>query len=236
VAAGFAAAMLAGVLVALAARSLGEWERGHGWERALMLAVNGVDHGTAFDWVMLTLPWLGTHWSLLPIMIVLVLWLLLVRRRLDLALHLAVVEAGAMAMNPLTKWIFQRPRPELWELRGQFAWSSYPSGHAIASVAILFTLAILLRRERGWRWPPWLAAALAIPILYSRVYLGVHWPTDVIGGTLMGAVWLAATLRAFAIPARAPAAGGLTAPRAPASIPSRGDFPDLTGRAPGRPG
>jgi undecaprenyl-diphosphatase len=67
----------------------------------------------------------------------------------------------------------------------------------VASIATLFTVAIVLHRERGWRWPFAVASAILLISLYSRLYLGVHWPTDVIAGLVMGVVWLGATLAAF---------------------------------------
>lgn len=194
---GWVAAALIGVVYALWLRGTGDWSTGLPWERDVMLALHAVPHPLVVDRVMLTLPWIGTHFTLAPLVGVAVLWLAW-RRRWDVALHLLVVEIGAWIVNPGLKRLFGRPRPELWEWRGQFAWSSYPSGHAIAAVAVVLTAAILLRRERGWRWPIWLALALAAINLYSRIYLGVHWPTDVIGGVLIGGTWLVATLLAFA--------------------------------------
>jgi undecaprenyl-diphosphatase len=78
-----------------------------------------------------------------------------------------------------------------------YRWASYPSGHAILTVALYFTIALQLRHARGWRWPFVVAAAIVLITCYSRVYLGVHWPTDLIGGLLIGVVWLAGTWRAF---------------------------------------
>jgi undecaprenyl-diphosphatase len=64
-------------------------------------------------------------------------------------------------------------------------------------VAVPFTVALLLHRELGWRWPFPAAAALLIVTVYSRLYLGVHWPSDVIVGLMIGMVWLLATYRGF---------------------------------------
>lgn len=152
---------------------------------------------TSFDWVMLGLPWLGTNLTLLPLIAAFSLWAWLAKARPDIALHLMVTTLGGLAMNAALKDLFSRPRPELWQHRGQYQWSSYPSGHAIVCVAVYFTIALMLYRERHWRWPFAAASVLLVVILYSRLYLGVHWPTDVLGGLVIGAVWLFATEHAF---------------------------------------
>lgn len=172
-----------------------DWNLGLPWERALLL---GLDHdrGGIIDAVLLVVPWFGTNFSLLPVAWI-AAYVVFKRGRGDLALHVVVTQLGALTLNQLPKFLFDRDRPHLWAHRGQYAQASYPSGHMIASVAILFTFAVLLHRERGWRWPYVVAAAILGISLYSRLYLGVHWPSDVIAGLAMGAVWLAATLKAF---------------------------------------
>ena len=193
---GYVAAALAGAAYGALVRARGDWNDGQGWERAVLEAFH-TSLPTLLDVTMLVLPWLGTNITLIPALLGAAIWLDRWRRRRDLAVHLLVVEAGSYTVNPLLKVIFDRDRPDLWEKRGQFAWSSYPSGHAIASVAVLLTIAWLLWRERGWRWPWAVAAALLLVSLHSRLYLGVHWPSDVVGGVLVGAIWLGATMAAY---------------------------------------
>jgi undecaprenyl-diphosphatase len=177
-------------------RAQGDWNVGLPWERALMLSIDRTVP-TWVDWIMLSLPWLGTNLTLAPIIAVVSLWLWLKKGRRDLAVHLVVAVLGGLAMNAILKDVFNRPRPDLWPHRGQFAWTSYPSGHAIVGVAIYFTIARMLLRERGWRWPFVVAFVQLGITLYSRIYLGVHWPTDVIGGILLGLAWLISLEIAF---------------------------------------
>jgi undecaprenyl-diphosphatase len=212
---GYLAAVLLGIAVAAYLRRTGDWSAGLPWERRFLLRLHA-QLPAALDQLMLVLPWLGTNITILPLVIGAAAWLVVRRRRADLALHLLVVQIGSWTLNPLLKALYDRPRPHLWEQRGQHAWSAYPSGHAIASISVLFTIAILLYRERGWRWPFWVLVPLVAVSLYSRLYLGVHWPTDVLAGIVLGIIWLATTLRAF--------------PAAPASRQAPVTIPDTVGR------
>lgn len=194
--AGFAAAYIAGVLFALVVRSQGDWSQGLAWERDLLYAVHP-PLPAPLDFAMLVFPWFGTNISLMPVIGCIVIWLWVKKRRVDLAMWLMVVQLGSWALNPSLKASFDRVRPDLFPKRGWFGWTSFPSGHAIASISVLFTLAIMLHRERGWKWPYLVAAIVASGSAYSRIYLAVHWPTDVIGGLIVGAVWLWACYRSF---------------------------------------
>lgn len=189
-----------GIIIALLAKSSGDWNEGLAWERELLESMH-VTLPRALDTLLLIVPWFGTNITLLPLVLAAAALLVWRFQRREIALQLVVVNVGGWLLTFALKIMFERARPELWEHRGQFAHAAFPSGHAIASIAVLFTVAMLLRRELGWRWP-YLAAALLLAInLYSRLYLGVHWPTDVIAGVLVGSVWLAITLRVFRIAA-----------------------------------
>jgi membrane-associated phospholipid phosphatase len=194
--AGLVLAAVVGALFALLVQSQGDWRVGLPWERALMLSIDRTVP-TFIDWIMLSLPWLGTNLTLFPIVAAVSLWLWRKKGRGELALQLMVVVVGSLLLNVALKNVFDRPRPELWEHRGQYAWASYPSGHAIVGVAAYFTIARMLLRERGWRWPFVAATLMLAIVLYSRLYLGVHWPTDVIGGIVLGVVWLVVVELAF---------------------------------------
>ncbi len=199
VVAGYCLALGSGILLALLLAAGGDWNEGSGWERAILREVHAATLPRAFDHMMLILPWLGTNWTTLPIAVALALWLVLRKGRWDLAIPLIVIQAGSNTLNAIIKHIAWRERPDLWVKRGQFAWPSYPSGHAIATMSVVLFLAILLVRERGMKWAPVALAPLVLLVLYSRLYLGVHWPTDVVGGVLVGVIWLLTILRAFPV-------------------------------------
>jgi len=192
----FAAAFGAGLATAAITKSFGDWNQGFPWERKLMIAMH-TPLPPAIDALMLVFPWFGTNISLIPAIAILCWWIWVKWGRPDLSARLAAVQIGSYLLNPSLKALFDRQRPTLFARRGWYGWSSYPSGHAIASVSVLLTVAIVLHRAKGWRWPFYVMTGIMLASMYSRVYLGVHWPTDVLAGLIVGAVWLLATIYAF---------------------------------------
>jgi undecaprenyl-diphosphatase len=199
VALGFVLSILTAVVMAEVLQAGGDWNGGLPWEQAFMRAIP-TSMPVALDWIFLTLPWFSSNTLVFPLVVAGCLWLWRVRGRPELAMQILVVDLGTFILTPLLKTLYERPRPELWAHRGQYAWSSFPSGHAIIGVAVFATIAVIAYREHGKLWPAGALVALLLVSLWSRIYLGVHWPTDVIAGAVIGAVWLGFTLRAF--PAR----------------------------------
>jgi undecaprenyl-diphosphatase len=98
--------------------------------------------------------------------------------------------AGAYALNLIAKLFFQRVRPALWEGPIHETNYSFPSGHAMVSMAIAMAFVFIAWRTK-WRWPvAFLAIGSSLLIGFSRLYLGVHYPTDVIGGWSAAIVWV----------------------------------------------
>jgi undecaprenyl-diphosphatase len=103
-------------------------------------------------------------------------------RRSWQAALLFVAVAGADVINVTLKLLFERARPELWQQAISEHGFSFPSGHAMASSALVFALAIILWRTK-WRWlAVGLGGAFMLAIGLTRLYLGVHYPSDVLAG------------------------------------------------------
>jgi undecaprenyl-diphosphatase len=117
-----------------------------------------------------------------------------------MALFVMLSIAGGSLFNSLLKEIFERPRPDLVPHSTAAAMSSFPSGHAMMSAVVYLTLGALLAHASsklsiklyilGW------SIVLTIMVGVSRVYLGVHWPTDIIAGWIAGGIWALLSLLA----------------------------------------
>ena len=110
------------------------------------------------------------------------------------AVLLWVALGGSWILSSTLKAFFNRPRPDLFEWRTPHAFeASFPSGHSITAMVGYATLAYLVARllpQRGLRWLTVGAAALIVALVgWSRMYLGVHWPSDVVGGYATGLAW-----------------------------------------------
>jgi membrane-associated phospholipid phosphatase len=102
-----------------------------------------------------------------------------------------LVMVGALALDNLVKPLVGRPRPILDQLVGGRG-ASFPSGHATATTALLIAVGYYLASGRAprVRTSIWASALLGSVLMgVTRVYLGVHWPTDVIAGMVLGAGW-----------------------------------------------
>jgi undecaprenyl-diphosphatase len=131
----------------------------------------------------------------ISILTVITFGLLWWRHHLRSAWLLALAVGGGILINQVLKQLFHRPRPELWDITGsRLTTFSFPSGHATVSLCYFGVLAWLGFRLLKPRWARWLGAALMVFCIVmvglSRIYFGVHYPTDVIGGYLSGTFWL----------------------------------------------
>lgn len=135
---------------------------------------------------------LGGTLVLTLITLLVVVYLVIVRERRT-AMFVAVSVAGGSAVGNLLKAGFHRPRPDLVPHDVAVYTLSFPSSHAMMSAIVYLTLGILLARQEGRTalkiYLIAIAVLLTLLVGVSRVYLGVHWPTDVLAGWAIGLAW-----------------------------------------------
>lgn len=122
---------------------------------------------------------------------------LAIMKRFRWMLYLVITAGGGALLNTELKRYFARARPDIAEMLRQASGYSFPSGHAMGSTVVLCALSYLaFRTATGWRWKAAclaLAWTLILSISLSRVYLGVHWISDVAAGICIGALWVGVT-------------------------------------------
>lgn len=131
--------------------------------------------------------------SVLSLMTLLVLGYLLLLRRYHAMLLVLVATVGGMLLNNSLKQFFGRERPSIVPHLSEVASASYPSGHSMLSAIVYLTLGVMLAQSTSsWRLRMYfVGAALLVSFLIglTRVYLGVHYPTDVLGGWTVGTAY-----------------------------------------------
>jgi undecaprenyl-diphosphatase len=128
---------------------------------------------------------------------------LLIKRRYYWVIYLVVTAGGGGLLNMELKRYFARARPDIAYMLRVAHGYSFPSGHAMGSMVVFGALAYLASRSIApWKWK---AAAIALFIVlvlsisFSRVYLGVHWMSDIVAGITAGAVWVTSTTVAYEV-------------------------------------
>ena len=153
----------------------------------------------ALTGAMKSVTWLGSLAVLAPLVLAVGGLFLIRSRNWRPGLKLAVALGGAIAWSDLAKVLVERQRPPASVWIGQYPGWAYPSGHATQAIATWGMLAVVVSagrapRTRAWLWAT--ATLLALMVGISRVYLGAHWLTDVLGGWALGACWLAIVVAA----------------------------------------
>ncbi len=166
-----------------------------GLDKAILLTIQKF-HTPLLDRIMLSITFLGD-----PIFLLLLCLGLATRtaynQRPGEASSLAMAAVSAIGLNIFLKELFCRARPALWDHLVNVGHYSFPSGHAMVSMVIYgfigYTLAKQFPQHKRLIFA--LTAGLISAIGLTRLYLGVHWPTDVLVGYAAGLVWLAVCLK-----------------------------------------
>ncbi|MGB3536099.1 MAG: phosphatase PAP2 family protein [Microcoleaceae cyanobacterium] len=138
------------------------------------------------------ITFLGEPLFLMIINLVFIVFLWIKNQRSRAIVYL-IIGNGAAEFNYFIKDFFGRERPELWDRILEVKYFSYPSAHAMNSIVIYGLICYYLMNQfKPWRWLILtITSILVILIGLSRLYFGVHWPTDIIAAYTMGSVWLA---------------------------------------------
>ncbi len=172
------------------------------WDVRVADAVQSIDvPGTPdFMWAVSLFGNGATSWAVVGVAMAA---FFLFRRRSE-AFGLLLSAGGGSALNRVVKYVVARPRPTLEHVRvtGEWANESFPSGHVtfyVCFFGFLFFAAYALL-PRGTNLRRLLLALAALPVVaigFSRVYLGAHWASDVLGAYLLSGLWLALTLHLY---------------------------------------
>ena len=143
--------------------------------------------------LMLFFTFLGTHKFLIPANLTLIAYFLFIKRHKWYSIKVPAIALTSLGLMFGLKYLFGRPRPDvplLFEADGL----SFPSGHALFSITFYGLLIYIIYKSVKTAWVKWslisLLAVLCIIIGFSRIYLRVHYATDVIAGFCVGFIWL----------------------------------------------
>jgi len=147
--------------------------------------------------IMLFITFLGKHQFLIPANLILIFYFLLVKKQTWFYIRVITIAISSLVLMLLLKQLFQRKRP-LSPLLKAAKGLSFPSGHAIMAVTFYGLLIYVLQHSVTIDWPKWLVTVLVtvliIMIGFSRIYLRVHYASDVAAGFLIGLLWLLISL------------------------------------------
>lgn len=163
-----------------------------GFDDAVMRWVGAHPMRPTLEPVMVEITMLGTGSVVMTVVAVSGLFLWLTRHKHSAALLLVATFFG-LILNNLLKMGFDRERPQVFEWGTHALTSSFPSGHAMSAATVYVTVAYLAARLQRRRWHRWLTLIIALVVVMliaaSRVYLGVHYPSDVAAGVVLGTAW-----------------------------------------------
>jgi membrane-associated phospholipid phosphatase len=169
------------------AEEVWENEGGFPWDVPILLAIHS--HARPqLDFLASTVTKTGGFWGVTLMSTAIALFLLL-RRQRRLLVYFLIAMIGNGLINRVAKELLHRVRPHLWNSPAPEYDYGFPSGHAMGSMALVATLFILTRNNR-WRWLVLAVGSVyVIVIACTRLYLGVHYPSDILAGWMAAIAW-----------------------------------------------
>lgn len=213
-------ALLCGVVLPLAIFGIVAWrvwdlEGGFGWDVAILKAI----HATAnpkLTWFAIVFTQFGSAWKVLPITLAIAV-LLTLRQQWRSLLYLVVTLVGCGFINLYGKMFWHRVRPQPWDTTYPLLTDfSFPSGHAMSSMV---TTAVLVVLTWNTRWRGLVVALGGLYVLgigWTRLYLGVHYPSDILAGWMVAIAW-AVSMNLLIKPLANPFASPIEPPPSPES-------------------
>jgi len=169
------------------AEDVWENEGGFPWDVPILLSIHATSQ-QQLDVFASILTKLGVFWGVFPVATAIALVLLVQRKWRSLA-YLIPTLLGSIIINRTAKVLLHRVRPHLWESPAPELDYGFPSGHAMSSMTLVAALVIL---TWGTRWL-WLVVILGglfvVAIGWTRLYLGVHYPSDILAGWMASIAW-----------------------------------------------
>lgn len=174
-------------LFGLLAVEIWENEGGFSWDVAILIAIHTAARAQ-LDVFATNLTKLGSIWTAFPVVSAIALVLLL-RRRWRSLTYLLTTTLGSTIINRTVKEIMHRVRPHLWESPSPEFDYAFPSGHAMTSMTLVAAL-VILTWGSVWCWLVLIfGSAFVVAIAWTRLYLGVHFPSDILAGWMVSLAW-----------------------------------------------
>jgi undecaprenyl-diphosphatase len=172
------------LILALGIRTMG----GFPWDIPILHFIHA-HLAPRYDQAMIAITYLGELWVIIPITII-IAWFFVREQQMREAGFLLLAVAVTVILNVVLKVLFHRARPDLWPSPSPEFDYGFPSGHCMLTMALALALLVLLWWTRG-RWPVLaIGGLLVLAVGFSRLYLGVHYPSDVLAAWSISMAWV----------------------------------------------
>ncbi|MBC5796221.1 MAG: phosphatase PAP2 family protein [Sphaerospermopsis sp.] len=157
------------------------------WDVPILMAIHSIAN-PQLDAIAVVLTKWGSFWTAFPVLSAIAITLLR-NRRWRTFNYLITTAVGNLIINHTAKEIIQRTRPNLWISKAPELDYAFPSGHAMTTMTLVAIL-VILTWDRPWRWLVLIIGSFYLLIIaWTRLYLGVHFPSDILAGWMLALAW-----------------------------------------------